>query len=182
MAEVNNGDEPLLPLKRSPDLSTQEEPKVPKKHKLEDSNGAEAPQPQKTSRKDDCVQKPKDKAEFVDEEKRKEEVQQEEQQEAAEEEDNSNGEAVIDRKGKGILIEEEDEEEGDDDDDDSGSDTDSNIGDNLSDDSDFADDPLAEVDLDNILPSRTRRKSIQPGAYIANDLPDEDSDSDDPDA
>jgi len=174
MAEVNNRNELLLPTKRSPDPSTQEQPKVPKKHKLEDDNDEEAPQPEKTATEDDCVKKPKDEAEFVDEEKRKEE---EEQQ------DNANGEAIIDRKGKGILIEEEDEEEEDNDDDDSDSDSDSDIGDNLSDDSDFADDPLAEVDLDNILPSRTRRKSIQPGAYIANDLPDEDSgESDDPDA
>ncbi|CAN6884946.1 unnamed protein product, partial [Brassica oleracea] len=32
-----------------------------------------------------------------------------------------------------------------------------------------SDDPLAEVDLDNILPSRTRKRSIQPGVYISND-------------
>ncbi|KAL0694346.1 hypothetical protein Bca4012_061526 [Brassica carinata] len=47
---------------------------------------------------------------------------------------------------------------------------------------DRKDDPLAEVDLDNILPSRTRRRSIQPGVYISNDLGggnNEDDDNDD---
>ncbi|KAJ0052530.1 hypothetical protein Pint_02530 [Pistacia integerrima] len=86
-----------------------------------------------------------------------------------------NGEAVLDRKGKGILIEEEDDEN-DDDSSDGGTQSDS--------DSDLSDDPLAELDLDNILPSRTRRKVIQPGKYIANDLgnDDDDSDSEDEDA
>ena len=71
----------------------------------------------------------------------------------------------------------------DDDDSDLDSDLDDSIAAELSDESDFADDPLAEVDLDNILPSRTRRKIINPGAYLATDLPEEDSDEiDNPDA
>ncbi|CAN7040530.1 unnamed protein product, partial [Brassica oleracea var. botrytis] len=50
-----------------------------------------------------------------------------------------------------------------------------------------SDDPLAEVDLDNILPSRTRRRSIQPGVYISNDCGggnnnEDDDSSDDSDA
>ncbi|PPD83222.1 hypothetical protein GOBAR_DD19862 [Gossypium barbadense] len=36
--------------------------------------------------------------------------------------------------------------------------------------SDLSDDPLAEVDLDNILPSRTRRRSVHPGLHIAKDV------------
>ncbi|KAI9084054.1 hypothetical protein K1719_034050 [Acacia pycnantha] len=95
----------------------------------------------------------------------------------------SNGEVVVDRKGKGImtadkgkgkLIEEDDENEEDSDDDSS---DDGLVSDG---DSDLSDDPLAEVDLNNILPSRTRRRTIHPGEYIANDLGnDDDDDSDD---
>lgn len=99
----------------------------------------------------------------------------------------SNGEVVVDRKGKGImtadkgkgkLMEEDDEDEEDSDDDDDSSD-DGIVSDG---DSDLSDDPLAEVDLNNILPSRTRRRTIHPGEYIANDLGnDDDDDSDDSD-
>lgn len=76
-----------------------------------------------------------------------------------------------DDKGKGKLIEEEDSD-------------DSSDGGNESEaDSDLSDDPLAEVDLDNILPSRTRRRVVQPGFYIANDPGNNgDDDSDDSDA
>ncbi|XWS40531.1 hypothetical protein CRYUN_Cryun17cG0003000 [Craigia yunnanensis] len=49
-----------------------------------------------------------------------------------------------------------------DDDDDS-----SDRGNELEGESDLSDDPLAEVDLGNILPSRTRRRVVQPGVYIA---------------
>lgn len=77
----------------------------------------------------------------------------------------SNGNAeVVDRKGKGImtdnkgkgkLIEESEDSK------DCGSESDG--------DSDLSDDPLAEVDLDNILPTRTRsrRRVVQPGIHIA---------------
>ncbi|KAL0697683.1 hypothetical protein Bca4012_053805 [Brassica carinata] len=89
-----------------------------------------------------------------------------------EEEDDDDGEEEeeVDRKGKGIsredkgkgkLIEvEESSDDSDDEDDEDGDEYDE---------SDLSDDPLAEVDLDNILPSRTRRRSIQPGVYISND-------------
>ncbi|KAJ8752326.1 hypothetical protein K2173_003962 [Erythroxylum novogranatense] len=90
------------------------------------------------------------------------------------EEEEVNGKDVtVDRKGKGIMIEEldtdDDDEEDDDEDDDSSDDG-----------SELEDDPLAEVDLDNILPSRTRRRSVHPGVYLANDFPsnEEDDDSD----
>ncbi|KAI3929686.1 hypothetical protein MKX01_025854 [Papaver californicum] len=84
-------------------------------------------------------------------------------------------EVVVDRKGKGKMIV-EDEDDSDDDDDEFG-------GEELSDiDSDLSDDPLAEVDLDNILPSRTRRRVLPPPEeYRVDDLDDED-DSDDSDA
>ncbi|CAK9183694.1 unnamed protein product [Ilex paraguariensis] len=75
--------------------------------------------------------------------------------------EHSNGKAKIDSKGKGILVDNKGKgkfiEESDD----------------LSEsdcDSDLSDDPLAEVDLDNILPSRTRRRAVQPGLYISKDL------------
>ncbi|KAK1259599.1 hypothetical protein QJS04_geneDACA015381 [Acorus gramineus] len=45
--------------------------------------------------------------------------------------------------------------------------------------SDSSDDPLAEVDLDNILPSRTRRRPpVHPGAYIVPPGGDDDDDRD----
>ncbi|XP_057807792.1 uncharacterized protein LOC131022356 [Salvia miltiorrhiza] len=95
--------------------------------------------------------------------------------------ENANGEAanvdrkgkgiMVDRKGKGKMIEDSDNEDSDghvDDDDDSSDDSDSDFSDGL-DESDLEDDPLAEVDLDNILPSRTRRSRAQPGVRISND-------------
>ncbi|KMT06868.1 hypothetical protein BVRB_6g152080 [Beta vulgaris subsp. vulgaris] len=169
MADVKNSAEPTFPTKRIPDSTTQDSTNEPKKQKLDnpennlDNNGI---QPQQN----DDVQKEKQQVE-------EEEIQ----------EELSSGKAVIDRKGKGILIEEDDEEDEDVDEDDSDDDSDSDdsvIGDD-EEDSDFADDPLAEVDLDNILPSRTRRKVIHPGVYLRNDIPqddDSDDDIDDPDA
>ncbi|KAJ6965393.1 hypothetical protein NC652_003315 [Populus alba x Populus x berolinensis] len=87
-----------------------------------------------------------------------------------EDEEENKEEAVVDRKGKGIMIEEGDDDEDDDD----GSELEGG------DDSEEAeeDDPLAEVDLDNILPSRTRRKVVHPGVYIAAAADDDDDDSD----
>ncbi|XP_026379513.1 histone H2A.Z-specific chaperone CHZ1-like [Papaver somniferum] len=89
-------------------------------------------------------------------------------------EDDGEEEVVVDRKGKGKMIV-EDEDDSDDDDEFGGGE--------LSDiDSDLSDDPLAEVDLDNILPSRTRRRVVPPPEeYRVDDLDDED-DSDDSDA
>ena len=51
-----------------------------------------------------------------------------------------------------------------------------------SDDDELVEDPLAEVDLSNILPSRTRRRAPpQPGAYLVapEDAAAEDDDEDD---
>lgn len=99
-----------------------------------------------------------------------------------EEEEEENGEAsVVDKKGKGIMIEEVKDDDSDDEDDedndssDAGSELDGNG-------SELEDDPLAEVDLDNILPSRTRRRTAQPGVYITGDHGNFDDDSDDSDA
>lgn len=93
--------------------------------------------------------------------------------------DHSNGNAeVVDRKGKGImtddkgkgkLIEESEDSK------DCGSESDG--------DSDLSDDPLAEVDLDNILPTRTRSRSrvVQPGIHIADNQGVKGDDNDDSD-
>lgn len=69
-----------------------------------------------------------------------------------------------DDKGKGKLIVEEEEDNGD-----SSSDDYGNVGVPSESDSDLSDDPLAEVDLDNILPSRTRQRTARPGVFISGD-------------
>jgi hypothetical protein len=83
---------------------------------------------------------------------------------------NPSSKAFVD-KGKGKMIMEEEEDSSDDSDAAcvaSGSD------------SDYSDDPLMEVDLNNILPSRTRRWAPPvPGAYLV--PPDQDDDEDDDD-
>ncbi|XP_050230811.1 uncharacterized protein LOC126679847 [Mercurialis annua] len=85
---------------------------------------------------------------------------------------------VVDRKGKGKMIEEEDDD-GDSDDDDDDDDEDDEMDGGDGDDSELDDDPLAEVDLDNILPSRTRRKSThRPGVFIGKNHGKDDDDSD----
>jgi hypothetical protein len=76
-------------------------------------------------------------------------------------------------KGKGKMFVEEEEDSSDDSDEDcvaSGSD------------SEYSDDPLMEVDLNNILPSRTRRWAPPvPGAYLVPPDQDDDEDEDDDD-
>lgn len=117
----------------------------------------------------------------ADDEEDDEEDYEDENDEEDEEEDAS--EAVEDRKGKGIVKDDKGKgkliEEDDDDDDEDSSDGGSELG---SEESDLSDDPLAEVDLDNILPSRTRRRTVHPGVYFAKDLGNDDDDSSDSDA
>ena len=108
-----------------------------------------------------------------DDDEEEEEEYEDEDEDDDEDSENGDEKAVVDRKGKGImradkgkgkLIEEENDDDEDDDD------SDSDIGSDVSDgESDLSDDPLAEVDLDNILPSRTRRRTVQPGIHIVND-------------
>ncbi|KAE8707660.1 Long chain base2 isoform 1 [Hibiscus syriacus] len=81
-------------------------------------------------------------------------------------EEEGNGSTPVDRKGKGILIEEENDSDDEDDDGDDSSDG----GAESEGESDLSDDPLAEVDLDNILPSRTRRRVVRPGVHIAKEV------------
>ncbi|XP_038906649.1 pheromone-processing carboxypeptidase KEX1 [Benincasa hispida] len=110
------------------------------------------------------------------------EVEDDEDEDDSENGEKSSGKAAEDRKGKGIMKDDKGKgkliEEDDDDDEDSSDD-----GSELdSEESDLSDDPLAEVDLDNILPSRTRRRKVHPGVYFATDLGNDDDDSSDSDA
>ncbi|URE49226.1 hypothetical protein MUK42_15071 [Musa troglodytarum] len=82
-------------------------------------------------------------------------------------------------KGKGIVVEEEEgDKEADDEDSDDGSDVGSEVesGGEEDDDTDFVDDPLVEVVLENILPSRTLwREPPPPGVYFDPDQDEDDS-------
>lgn len=168
MVETKNPEEPTLPSKRKPDVSCEDHPN--KAPKLQSSNNNS--------------QLPEDKSRGPDEKLVNSDAQLDENGDDGENDDEeNNGEVVVDRKGKGILIEEDDGDDDSSDDDDDDDDDDSSDGCNQSDgESDLSDDPLAEVDLDNILPSRTRRRVTKPGEFVANDLADDDSDSDDEDA
>ncbi|XP_044502454.1 histone H2A.Z-specific chaperone CHZ1-like [Mangifera indica] len=164
MVETKDSEKPTLPSKRKPDLSCEEnESHHSKTQKLQTlNNNSEISEGKILERDKECLN--------LDAQANGNDDEDEEEEDDDDDDVEGNGEAVVDRKGKGILIEEEDDESDDEDGDssDGGSDGDSEL----------SDDPLAEVDLENILPSRTRRKVIQPGEYIANDLGDEDDDSD----
>ena len=56
-----------------------------------------------------------------------------------------------------------------------------NIGDDEDDGGDLSDDSLHEVDPSNILPSRTRRRTSQPGNYQYTNVSGDDDDDDDSD-
>ncbi|XP_061351028.1 uncharacterized protein LOC133296093 [Gastrolobium bilobum] len=193
MAELKNQQEPAFPSKRKLDSNTDDLPnKVPNLATL-DNNEAQEPNPisdnnnselpsttncssEKEGGNDDDDNELENDDEFDDDE------EEDEDEEDEEDEVDRKGKGVLrDDKGKGKLIEEEEEDDDDDDDDDSGDDGNVSGGD-----SDFSDDPLAEVDLNNILPSRTRRRTAHPGVHIASDMGnvggDDDDDSDDSDA
>ncbi|XP_004493011.1 uncharacterized protein [Cicer arietinum] len=156
MAETNNHEEQAFPSKRKPDQDLHDIPnKTPKITTISDHS--QPPTTANSSSNHDVV--PNNDNEDDDDS------------------EDSDAEPVVDRKGKGImrddkgkgkLIEEDDEEEEEDDDHSDDSDDDSDSDGNVSgSDSDFSDDPLAEVDLNNILPSRTRRRTTHPGLHIA---------------
>ncbi|KAL5797261.1 hypothetical protein ACOSQ2_002081 [Xanthoceras sorbifolium] len=171
MAETKDPEEPTLPSKRKPDPSCEDDEGHPNKtQKLQNPNNTQLAE-NKTQNPD------KEDVDLDAQEDNNNDAAAADDSDDGDDDDDvdSNGEATeVDRKGKGILIEEGDDESDDDDD--------SSDGDSLSDGgSDLSDDPLAEVDLDNILPSRTRRKVIQPGEYIANDLGGDDDDGSDSD-
>ncbi|KAL1820143.1 hypothetical protein ACET3Z_015012 [Daucus carota] len=110
-----------------------------------------------------------------------EEEYEEEEEDEDDDEENSNGEAEVDVKGKGIMKEDKGKgkliEESEDDEDDSSDGAADVFGSDDESDSDLSEDPLAEVDLDNILPSRTRsRRGASRGVVIGNS---DDKDNDD---
>ncbi|OVA09643.1 hypothetical protein BVC80_9101g176 [Macleaya cordata] len=167
MADLKNNalEDPSLPSKRNPDLECLNQDIDRKKKKTSDLPVQEVI----LNNKEDEITKAENKDDEDEDEDGVNEVL-------------SNGKSVIDRKGKGIMREDKGkgklmvEEEGINDDDSS-----DYVVDCSDEDSDLSNDPLAEVDLDNILPSRTRRLVTQPGAYLVNDM-DNDEDSDDSDA
>lgn len=195
MAETNNPEEPALPLpaKRKPDLTSEDSVAYPKKNPKLEAALHENQNPECFDHNSLVAQVKADKV-VAEEENGEEDSEAEEEYDDDDDEDSedgeeSNGKPEADRKGKGItrddkgkgkLIAEEDDD-GEEDSDDDSSDGGSELEDG---DSDLSDDPLAEVDLDNILPSRTRRRQVQPGVYIANDHGNDkdDDDSDDSDA
>lgn len=200
MAETNHSEEPALPAKRKPDLTPEDAVAYPKKNlKIDDSVEDNNQNPEFFDHNSSVAEVKNDKdgiftaaseAGPKQEDENGDEEDEDDDNEDGEEGEEYNGKAEADRKGKGVmrdakgkgkLIAEEEDEDDEDSDDDS-----SDGGSELEDvDSDLSDDPLAEVDLDNILPSRTRRKQVQSGVYIANDVvgnDNEDDDSDDSDA
>ncbi|XVF13849.1 hypothetical protein REPUB_Repub09cG0004000 [Reevesia pubescens] len=180
MGETKSPNESALPAKRKPDLTSQDPEKLPlKSPKLQTPDETIQPnQPNHSAENNDSSipeSRPENHELGVDAQEEDDDGDYEDD----EEEEEENGNAAVDRKGKGILIEEEKDSDDDDDDDDS-----SDGGNESEGESDLSDDPLAEVDLDNILPSRTRRRVLQPGVYIAKDVGNngEGDDSDDSDA
>ncbi|KAF9663508.1 hypothetical protein SADUNF_Sadunf17G0057800 [Salix dunnii] len=181
MAETETQNEPTLPTKRKldedPFPENKQENHTNKSQKLESLTNQSPNTQEKTTDRTQTLEVSFNNQNDTVQEVVEEEEDGDNEADDYEDEEENGEEVVVDRKGKGILIEEDGE-------DDSGDDDDSSELDG-GDDSEEAeeDDPLAEVDLDNILPSRTRRKAVHPGAYIANDNHvDDDDDSDDFDA
>ncbi|XP_043703784.1 histone H2A.Z-specific chaperone CHZ1-like isoform X2 [Telopea speciosissima] len=162
------------PVKRKPELELVDEVDNPKKIKPEVS-GNDPPLIEEKSSKDDSEAE----ANGENDEDDDDDDDDEDDEIVDENGEHSNGKSVIDSKGKGIMVEDKGkgklkvENRSEDDSSDDGNPSDE--------DTDLSDDPLAEVDLENIIPLRTRRRVAQPGAYIVND-PDGDDDSDDSDA
>ena len=195
MAETKHQEETTLHSKRKPDLCREDNEDNPKKAQkldaLDDANNnslvsQEKKQSLDASEHNSSVAEEKDgkfEADSLAEDEEENYEDEDDDEDEDEDGENGSGEAEADRKGKGIvkdlkgkgklIAEEEDDEEDDNSD---------NCSDVSGGESDLSDDPLAEVDLDNILPSRTRRRTVQPGVYIANDLANNDDDSDDSDA
>ncbi|XVF16124.1 hypothetical protein REPUB_Repub10bG0004300 [Reevesia pubescens] len=177
MAETKSPEEPALSsAKRKPDLISEGQENLPlKSQKLQTqeetiqakegnhSTVNHALEPSGINHSSVLEPRPENEEPDINAEEEEEEQEEDEDDdddyENDDDHDEENGIAADDRKGKGILIE---EEKDDDDSSDGGNETEGE--------SDLSDDPLAEVDLDNILPSRTRRRVVQPGVCIAKDV------------
>ncbi|CAG7899855.1 unnamed protein product [Brassica rapa] len=175
MADVENQQESSFPVKRKSDLCSQEEDNVASKaQKLDPSSNSKDGEVNGSGVENLAAEEKKEGGDGEDED---------EEEEEEEEEVDRKGKGISrEDKGKGKMIEVEESDDSDDDDDEDDEDGEEY------DESDLSDDPLTEVDLDNILPSRTRRRSIQPGVFISNDRgggvneDDDDDSSDDSDA
>ncbi|CAK8542711.1 unnamed protein product [Lathyrus sativus] len=177
--ETDNHEEPTFPSKRKPDQKdTHDFPnKNPKiTTTLNDNNSQESEVLTTTNSSSDDVPVKEFGGDAEEDDNEPENDTDDDDDDEDDEEDNSEGERVVDRKGKGILrddkgkgklIEEDDDDDEDDDSDDSDDSDDDSDGNVSGSDSDFSDDPLAEVDLDNILPSRTRRRPAYSGVNIS---------------
>ncbi|KVI09251.1 glutamic acid-rich protein [Cynara cardunculus var. scolymus] len=183
MAELNSNEEPhVLPSKRK-QAAQDADADSTKKHRLEKCADNETlPEVEQK-----IIDENGDKVEEEEEEEEEEDYEgeegvdsdddeEEEDDDDEDEVEHSNGGGEIDRKGKGIMKDDKgkgkliEESEEDDSDDDGASESDG--------DDDLSDDPLAEVDLDNILPSRTRRRTVPPGVRISSDKLTNDKDND----
>ncbi|CAN7058207.1 hypothetical protein Bca4012_094011 [Brassica carinata] len=174
MADVENQQESSFPVKRKSDPCSQEQDSVASKaQKLDPSSNSTGSESKDGEVNGSGVENLNSSISL--EKGVPDDLVAEEKQEGGEEVDRKGKGISKEDKGKGKMIEVEESDDTDDEDDEDG------------DESDLSDDPLAEVDLDNILPSRTRRRSIQPGVYISNDRggvneDDDDDSSDDSDA
>uniref|UniRef100_A0A5B7ATQ6 Putative histone H2A.Z-specific chaperone CHZ1 n=1 Tax=Davidia involucrata TaxID=16924 RepID=A0A5B7ATQ6_DAVIN len=166
MAEVRNDEEEhALPAKRKPDIcSVDKDEDLKKQQKLEtctDNNSSTAEDKKIDEDNDEDDDEEEEDYGGADDD----DDDEDEDDEDEDGDEHPNAKAGIDRKGKGIMREDKGKGkliEESDDSSDGGSESDG--------DSDLSGDPLAEVDLDNILPSRTRRRAVQPGIYLSNDL------------
>ncbi|CAH1437819.1 unnamed protein product [Lactuca virosa] len=179
MAELNSNEEPhVLPSKRK-QTATDADVESTKKHQVESCavKDASAAAEEKVIN-DNGEEEEEEEEDYDGEDDVDSEDEEDDDDEDEDEVEHSNGGAEIDRKGKGIMKDDkgkgkliEESEEDDSSDDDGASESDG-------DDDDLSDDPLAEVDLDNILPSRTRRRTAPPGLRISNDKFSNDKDND----
>ncbi|PSS18243.1 Transcription factor like [Actinidia chinensis var. chinensis] len=179
MAELKNEEEQqqqrgqALPAKRKPELTSVDENKDETENGAGNENGDSKKKQKSEFSADDTIfpyvaeeKEIDDEDEYItDDDSSDDEDDEDEDDEDSDE--HSNGKAkVVDRKGKGILRDDKGKgkmiEESDD--------TSDGLDDSDGDSSDLSDDPLAEVDLDNILPSRTRGRVHRPGVHISDDL------------
>ncbi|KAI3793849.1 hypothetical protein L1987_36472 [Smallanthus sonchifolius] len=160
MAELNSNEEPhVLPPKRKQTSQTLEDDSTKKPRPDNDAPAAVEGKTINENRNKEEIEEEEEEYEGEDE------VDSEDEDEDEDDEvEHSNG---IDRKGKGIMKDDKGKgkmiEESEDDD---SSDEDGGASESDGDD-DLSDDPLAEVDLDNILPSRTRRRTAPRGVNIS---------------
>ncbi|KAG2319950.1 hypothetical protein Bca52824_013163 [Brassica carinata] len=179
MADVENQQDSSFPVKRKSDLCSQDEDQAANKAQKLNPSSSSADSESKDVEVSGIGVVENLNSSISLEKGVPDDLVAEEKQEGGEEVDRKGKGISREDKGKGKLIEvEESSDDSDDEDDEDGDEYDE---------SDLSDDPLAEVDLDNILPSRTRRRSIQPGVYISNDRggvneDDDDDSSDDSDA